>query len=125
MTNSNNDYGCNEIAMGNDVNPDYNHCTVCSGDTANNIWFVDGKCKLDQLTYEQVYAVLQRVPRAASDLQRITSDPTLLTLARETHLVSQDAKDDRRAEVLVNRNNTLPFYTVLNGNIDGTCLGRK
>ena len=105
--------------MEDDVNPNYQTCTVCNGDTTNNVWFAGGKCKLDQLTFEQVYFVLQKNPKAKADLLRITTDPTLIQLANETRPINQDAIDDRRAEKIIN-GNTLPFYTVLRGNTDGS-----
>jgi hypothetical protein len=70
------------------VNPDAAHCTLCTGDTSNNIFFVPrapgfpGRCVLDELTFEQVESVLQRVPCAKKDLMRITDDPILLAMAQ-------------------------------------------
>lgn len=107
------------FSLDDDVNPCYQTCTVCTGDKANNIWYVNGQCRLDQLTYAQVYYILQKVPRAKEDLIRITNDPNLIRLANETKPINQDEIDDRRAEKLIN-GNTLPFYTVLRGNTDGS-----
>mgnify|MGYP006347563247 FL=1 len=101
-----------------DVNPNKNCCTTCSGDRTNNVWFVNGKCKLDELTYEQVWTVLLRNPDAKKDLQRITLDPTLLTLAANTRLVEPDQEDDQRLADRLHAN-SLPFYTLFRGRLDG------
>lgn len=109
---------CPCVDMNDDVNPNPQSCTVCTGDTANNIFFVNGRCKLDQMTYEQVYFLLQRVPRAKADLMRVTNDPTLLSLAREARPSNQDQLDDQRAQKIIN-GNTLPMYNVFKGNPNG------
>jgi hypothetical protein len=113
--------------MSEPVNPRPNCCSVCTGDTSCNIWFepgppgFPGKCKLDLLTYDQVYAVLQRVPQAKADLMRITNDPCLLALARETSLIEPQADDDQRAADRINAN-PLPYYTFFRGNIYGDII---
>lgn len=109
---------CPCLNMGDDVNPDPHGCTVCTGDTKENIFFVEGRCKLDQMTYDQVYFLLQRVPRAKDDLVRITRDPTLLLLARDARPSNQDDIDSRRMEKLIN-GNSIPLYTALKGNPTG------
>jgi hypothetical protein len=117
------------IDMQQKVNPNKNKCTVCTGDTSNNIWFVPrapgfpGRCILDELTYDDVYTVLQRNPNASRDLQRVTSQPTLLRLAREVPLVKDPIEDDQAAADRINAN-TLPFYTIMRGNIDGSVMGK-
>lgn len=103
------------------VNPNYQCCTVCCGDKKNNIWFVNGQCRLDQLSYEQVYRILQMNPRAKGDLIRITNDPNLIELANTTKLIQPDAADNAVAARLVNKD-TLPFYTQFKGNIDGSII---
>jgi len=120
------DCGCHTIEdMSVDVNPEKNCCTKCTGDTECNIWFTlrapgfPGRCILDELTYDQVYDVLLRNPNAARDLQRITNDPKLLSLAREVKLIAPDQQDAEAAAKRLNAN-SLPFYTVLRGNSDGT-----
>lgn len=108
------------------VNPDYPCSTVCTGDTSNNIWFepgppgFPGKCKLDLLTYEQVIAVLQRVPCARRDLLRITTDPCLVELANKVPLLVPEQEENKAVADRLMRN-SLPFYTLLRGNIDGSC----
>jgi hypothetical protein len=107
------------------VNLNPNGCTVCTGDTSNNIWVqpgppgYPGKCKLDLLTYEQVYCVLQRVPCAKADLLKITSDQCLVNLANSTQLVVPEKEDNAIAASRLMRN-SLPYYTVFRGNTDGT-----
>jgi len=99
-------------------------CTLCTGDKTDNIFFVPrapgypGRCILDEMTYEQVYEVLRRVPKAKADLIRITSDPTLLQLAQTTQLVQCPQIEADRVQRRLNRN-TLPFYTLFRGNIGG------
>lgn len=118
--------GCGiPINMQNDVNINPNGCTVCGGDTSNNIWYQPGppghpgKCKLDLMTYEQVYKVLQRVPIAKRDLLRITTDQILIRLANTTAIIVPIQEDDRIAQKRLLAN-SLPYYTVLRGNVDGT-----
>jgi hypothetical protein len=106
------------MSMDQDVNPNKNCCTTCSGDKSNNIWFVNGKCELDSLTYEQVWTVLMRNPDAKRDLQRITSDPVLLTLAANTRLIEPEQDDDQRFAKRVN-GGASPFYTLFRGNMGG------
>ena len=110
--------------MGARVNLDPNFCTVCDGDTSNNIWFqpgppgYPGKCKLDLMTYGQVHRVLQRVPCAKRDLLRITTDQCLIRLANTTPLIVPPQEDNRVAQQRLLRN-SLPYYTVLRGNTGG------
>lgn len=103
------------------VNPNYQVCTVCCGDKTNNIWFVNGQCRLDQLSYLQVYNILQSNRRAKPDLLRITNDPNLVTLANSTNLKVPEAEADKSVSDLVNKN-TIPFYTQFRGNIDGSII---
>jgi len=110
------------MCMDEDVNPNKNCCTVCTGDRTNNIWYVNGKCKLDELTYEQVWMVLLRSPDAKRDLQRITSDPVLLTLANNTQLITDEIEDDRQAAKRIDGKG-LPYYQLFRGNIDGSVIG--
>ena len=118
--------GCGDnVQLCNRVNLDPVNCTVCNGNTECNIWFEPGppghagKCKLDNLTYEQDWLVLSRVPEAKKDLLRITSDPCLVRLANTTKLRVPEIEDNKRAADRINAN-TLPYYTVLRGNVDGT-----
>jgi hypothetical protein len=120
--------GCG-FSMTDDVNPIYQVCSVCDGDKSDpcNVWYVNGVCKLDQLTYDQVWAVLERVPRAKADLMKITTDPTLLSLARDAKLVSDEIESDEAASDLINKGRgsgagTLPYYTLIKGNSDGSII---
>lgn len=93
--------------------------TLCDGDCTNNIWFVKGQCRLDQLTYEQVYYILQHNRSAKRDLLRATSNPALVYLAHQTQLI-MDEKDETVTQRLINNpSKTLPFYTLMKGRIDG------
>jgi hypothetical protein len=74
---------------------------------------------LDELTYEQVASVIQRVPGAKEDLMRITDDPILLAMARDLELVEDPIDENERIRKRLHAN-SLPMYTVLKGNIDGT-----
>jgi len=118
--------GC-DFSMSDNVNDNYQYCTVCDGDKSDscNIWYVDGVCKLDQLTYDQVWLILERIPRAKQDLLNITTDPTLRSLANDSHLISDEIESDKAASDLINKGRgtgagTLPFYTVIRGNSDGS-----
>jgi hypothetical protein len=112
------------LHMSDAVNLDPNNCTVCNGDTSNNIWFAPGppgfpgKCKLDLMTYDQVYAVLSRVPCAKAHLLKITSDPCLVRLANNTKLRVTEIDSNKAATDRINAN-TLPYYTVFRGNVGG------
>ena len=120
----------NDVDLTEDVNKHKNRCTMCTGDTANNIWFVPravgypGRCILDELTYDDVYRVLLKNPNAAKDLARVTDNPKLLSLAREVKPLVDPLDDDK---IMANRlhANSLPFYTVLRGNSDGTPNGNR
>lgn len=113
-----------EFEMCDSCNKTPNTCTLCTGDHNKNIWWekgqgrFPGRCLLDQLTYDQVYFILQRNPNAARDLMRITSDSLLLRFARDTKLVVTDFVEDQECARRLNAN-TLPYYTVLRGNISG------
>jgi hypothetical protein len=98
---------------------------LCSGDKTNNIFYVNGQCQLDLLSWEQLYAVLRRYPNAIRDLERITSDPILLTMAREARLEVDPLDDDRIATQRINKNDKQPFYTVFGGNMDGSVGGTR
>jgi hypothetical protein len=106
------------------VNPNHNCCTMCTGNTANNIFWqtsppgFPGKCKLDLMTYGQVYAVLRRTPRAKIDLLKITSDTTLVALANTTPVTESDLDESERVMKRLGAN-TLPYYTIFKGKIGG------
>jgi hypothetical protein len=105
------------------VNPNPACGSMCNLDTHDNCWYVCeqvgylSQCRLDQMTYGEVIEVLERYPFAARDLMRITSDPALLELARTVHLRAPQQEDDAVAENLINKTNTLPFYTIFRGNL--------
>jgi len=113
-----------DLDMSNLVNQEKNCCSVCTGDVRCNMFFQDraagfpGRCILDEMTYEQVWNILLRNPNAKGDLMKITSDPILLSLARESGLIESDQTADERAAKRINAN-TLPFYTSMRGNIGG------
>lgn len=95
--------------------------SLCTGNKVNNIWYQCGQCKLDNLTFEQVEFVLQRNPDAKKDLMRITSDPDLLELARDTKLMADPLEDNKVPYDLINNpKTTLPYYTIMRGNTDGS-----
>lgn len=113
-----------EFEMSEFVNPEKNCCTVCNGDTSNNIWYqpglngLEGRCKLDELTFEEVHHVLIHVPTARKDLERITNDPRLLALASESPLITSDREDDEKFAKKLN-SATLTLHTVFRGNMSG------
>jgi hypothetical protein len=113
-------HGRGPFILEEDVNPNKNCCTVCTGDKTDNVWYVNGKCKLDELTYEQVWIVLLRNPNAKADLQRITSDPTLLQLAANTSLIQDEIESDQQAAKRIN--GPAPYFYAIKGNIAGSIL---
>lgn len=108
-----------DFEMCDRVNENYQKCSVCTGDKTDNVWYVNGQCRLDQLTYDEVAYVLAKNPKSRGDLLRITNDPRLIRLANEVRPANQEQIDDQRAAKLIN-SNTLPFYNVLRGNLDGS-----
>jgi hypothetical protein len=105
--------------MDDNCNPDASK-SLCDGDCSNNMWFIQGKCRLDQLTYDQVTFILQRNPHAKNDLLRVTTDECLRRMALEIPLVqSQIQQDQRPYNVINNPKNTLPFYKLFRGNLNG------
>lgn len=115
---------CDNICLEDKVNPDWPATSLCTGDRTNNIWFkpgppgFQGQCKLDTMTYDQVIAVLERVPCAKRDLLRITNDVCLVRLANEVKLVEPVQESNQRVQDRLNRN-SLPYYTVFRGNTGG------
>lgn len=111
--------------MSVNVNPEKNCCTMCDLDIVDNVWFQPGppgflgKCKLDELTFGQVYMVLQRNPNAKADLLRVSSNRALRILASQSQLITDPLDDDRNAQKRIDAN-SLPFYTQMRGNIDGS-----
>jgi hypothetical protein len=114
-----------EFSPNSPCNPNRHSCTLCTGDKTNNIFFTSkapgfpGRCILDEMSFDDVYWVLQKIPQAKADLIRITSDPTLLALAKDTGLIESPLDESER---LAHRENAtaLPFYTMFRGNIDGS-----
>ena len=119
------------------VNPCYREgVTVCTGDHTNNIFWREGapgypgQCILDQMDFEQVFIVLQRVPNAGDHIRRITNNQKLLTLANEVPIAGSEQADDQKAADLINKgrgpiSNTIPYYTVMFGNTGGNITGRQ
>lgn len=136
---SKNSLTINELDLSTNINASPNQCTFCTGDTNNNIWFIPGapgyggQCRIDQMTFEQVFLVLQRVPQAKNDLLRITSDPVLIELANEVKPVDDEIEADVKAAHMINKgaqarlgattarelDQSLLFYNVLKGNTGG------
>lgn len=114
------------IDMADPVNPDPSSGSVCTGDCTNNMFWrpgaegFPGQCILDEMTFGQVYAVLQRHPQAAAHLRRITNDVTLLTMASNVPLIESEIVSNEVATRRLNANTTTKYYTLFRGNIDGT-----
>ena len=112
------------------VNPHKNECTVCTGDTRDNVWFQPkapgyaGRCILDEITYDDVYQVLLRFPTAAADLARITDKRDLQTLARTIKVMMDPLDDDKIFAKRLNAG-APAYYSVMHGNFDGTPCGRR
>ncbi len=118
------------------VNPTPNCCTKCTGDHTNNVFWrtgapgFPGKCILDELDFAQLFLVLERYPGAKKDLLRITDDPVLIQLANETKPAGTELEDDQKAADMINKGRgkgpgTLPYYTIMHGNTDGSITGRR
>jgi hypothetical protein len=113
------------ICMDEAVNPAPYSTTVCTGDPVNNIWAekTDSgyRCRLDLMTYDQVWEVLTRVPEAKADLLRITDDQCLVYLANSSKLRVDEKEENKR---LMNKfnNRSLPYYKLMRGNIDGSII---
>lgn len=103
------------------VNPNPNFLTLCTGDRKDNVFYepgqpgYPGRRVLDELTFEQVYLVLLRVPKAKADLMRITDDPSLLAMARESRIAEDPIDEDEKIRKRLTAN-SLPMYTVFKGN---------
>lgn len=116
-----------DFDMSNSVNNRPSCCSVCTGDVTCNMFFqaraagFHGRCILDEMTYEQVWFILTRNPNAKRDLMRITTDPILLSLARESGLVETDQQADEQAAKRLNAN-SLVFYTHMRGNPFGDII---
>jgi len=94
--------------------------SLCNLNKENNIWYENNACRLDELTYDQVYYILCRNPNAKRDLLRITDDASLVALATQSGLIIDDKEDDARtAQVINNPKHTIPFYTLFKGNSGG------
>lgn len=118
---------CANLDLCQMANPEPHCRTLCDLDKCDNLWYdadqpgypgTTPQCKLDQLTYGQIVEVLERNPFAAQALQRITSDPCLLQLARTVKLRVPEQEDNARAAARINAN-SLPYYTFFRGNVGG------
>lgn len=102
-------------------------CTLCDGDTKNNVWVERapgeananriGICLLNTMTEAQVIYVLERDEVARRDLFRVTTNPYLLNLARETPRLPTTEESDT-TQTRLNRHNSpasIPFYGIFRG----------
>ena len=72
------------------------------------------------MTYQQVWDVLTRNPRAKADLIRITDDECLLFLANRSKLKVDEKEENQRLMKKMNR--AIPYYTFFRGNVDGSIV---
>lgn len=101
-------------------NTDKTYSSLCSLDKTNNIWYVNNACRLDELTYGQVYYILVRNPDAKRDLLKITDDPALVALANQSSLMMDEKEDNAQSAARINNpKHTLPYYTLFKGNPGG------
>ena len=77
----------------------------------------EGRCILDEMTFEDVLRILSRNPSAHSHLLRITNDPCLVNMANKTALVTPLAEQEQT--FMKRLNGSLPFYTLFKGNLGG------
>jgi hypothetical protein len=102
-------------------NQNENKVSLCTKPASpGNVWIENGYCTLDKITYEVVIHVLSHIHRAANDLREITDDPMLLELANKIGIVRDEKEDNDILRERISGRNTLHFYTVLRGNIDGS-----
>lgn len=92
--------------------------TLCDGNTANNEWFVEGVCLLDQMNPSQVTYILQRNPKAREDLKTVTTCEELHQLIDEVPLLDTREEEDRLQKSM--NANSLPFYTLFRGNLNNS-----
>lgn len=97
--------------------------TLCDGDTKNNVWVERGTpgaigiCLLNTMSEAQIIHVLERDERARADLLRVTTNPRLLQLARETPRLPL-AEEADQIQTDVNRNAVAAsnaFYGIFRG----------
>jgi hypothetical protein len=115
------------IDMSDPVNPHPSCGSMCGlGDHSGNMWWrpgaegFPGQCILDELTFGQVFAVLQRHPQAADQLRQITTNETLLMMASNVRLIESEIVSNERVTRKLNANTTTRYYTLFRGNVDGT-----
>lgn len=111
------------LCMSDNVNNNPYHTTVWTKGGLPNMWLrsttVGISTPLDLMTYEQVYEILIRVPKAKEQLYEITDDPCLIALANSSKLITPEHEEHEAVGKLFNKN-SLPFYTLMRGNIDGS-----
>jgi hypothetical protein len=98
--------------------------TLCDLDVENNVWVegvVDlaagkrGICTLDYLNRPQIVDILKHDPRAREDLPRVTSNPELRQLVRDTQLYpGKELSEDLQSRSAKNPA-SFPFYSVFRG----------
>lgn len=113
---------CQKACLTEKVNPYPNDCTMCNLVTACNMFYIEqpgyeGRCILDEMTFEDVLRILSRNPAAREHMLRITSDPCLVKMAQLTDVVIPIAEQDQAFMRRIN--NSIPFYTLFRGNMGG------
>jgi len=97
--------------------------TYCDGDRVNNVWVEGvqdeagngGICMLDTMTKEQIVYVLQRDPKAAEDIQRVTTDAELKAWAASIPMLPTENQGDKLQTEMNANARTIPFYSQFQG----------
>jgi len=109
-----------DFEMDWNCNSDKTYSSLCNLNKTNNMWYQNNHCRLDDLTYGQVYYVLTRNPNAKRDLLKITDDRALIELANKSGLLMDEKEENAQSAARINNpKHTLPFYTLFRGNTTG------
>lgn len=116
---------CSTACPQDKLNPYAPNCTLCNLNTECNIFYEikadgNGRCILDEMTFEQLICILQRNPKAKKHLLQITNDSCLLAMANRTGLIVPVSEQN----IILQRriNNNIPYYTLFRGNTGGDII---
>jgi hypothetical protein len=88
-------------------------CTLCDGDTTDNVWMAGTVCQLDTMTEEDIIYVVQRDHRARVDLRRITTNERLLEIANTVPSLPSETPGDQLQRELAGP--APAFYAIFRG----------
>jgi hypothetical protein len=94
--------------------------TLCDGDRVNNVWVEGarpdgslGICMLDTMEEHQIINVLQRDPKARTDLLRVTTNPYLRDMVERIPMMPGHNEGDKLQKEA--NQDTMVLYTVFRG----------